>query len=71
MAATFKRLNWEILGISPPTLDHTSNDQHDDQSNDLEEARMSAELWEEPGMPLIHLFRMFLTVFYDSYSEFR
>ena len=58
MATTFKRLNQEVLGVSPPSLGPTTDDHHDDQGEDSEEARMRAELWEEPGMPptpLLHL----------------
>ena len=50
MIATFRYLNQEVLGISPPSADSTVNDDHDDLDDDSEAAQMRAELWEEPGL---------------------
>lgn len=47
--ATFAHLNWEILGISSPALGSTSDDQNEDQGEDEEMARMTAEVWATDG----------------------
>ncbi|KAF9784398.1 hypothetical protein BJ322DRAFT_1109114 [Thelephora terrestris] len=49
MTATFKQLNWEVLGISSSPADFTGDDDNADLHDNAEEDEMRAELWGESG----------------------
>ena len=55
--STFAQLNFEILGILPPTLESTLDDQAKDLHGDDDEAQLRMELWGEPGTPFFTCFR--------------
>lgn len=51
LAATFRQLNQEVLGIVAPA-DEVVHDDDDDDAHNESEAQMKAELWEDPGLYL-------------------
>lgn len=53
LAATFRQLNQEVLGIVAPANEvvHDDDDNNSD-AHDESEAQMKAELWEDPGLYL-------------------